>query len=292
MTIGITGASGFIGRRIIDLALRRGHQVIAFSRDPKHTINGCDETRPFSLDRAPDISGCEALIHLAGEPVVGLWTPAKKRRIAESRVLGTRRIAEAIESSAEPPEVLVSGSAIGFYGNAGESELTESAPSGEGFLPETCRAWEAEAAKVQRSRVVLLRTGVVLGKGAGALGAMTPIFKLGLGARLGSGRQWMAWIHLEDIARLALFAVENLDVRGPLNGSAPWPVRNADFTAQLARALRRPALFWAPAPVLRLLGDFSHELLDSKRVLPAAATEHGFGFQFPELAPALKNLFP
>ena len=289
MLLGITGATGFIGRRVIDIALGRGHEVVAFTRSPERAIPGC-EMRAFSLDAPPDLRGCEAVIHLAGESVVGLWTASKKRRICESRVLGTRRIVESIGRLDTPPEVLVCGSAVGFYPDSGDVELTEVSGSGDGFLAETVRAWEGEAVKAERTRVVLLRTGIVLGKGGGALRVMAPVFRAGLGGRIADGRQWMPWIHLEDEARLILFAVENLDVGGALNATAPWPARNADFTRALAKAVRRPALFHVPAFALRMLGDFSHELLDSKRVLPAVATEHGFGFQFPELEPALKNL--
>ena len=290
MHIGLTGATGFIGGRIIDLALRRGHEIVAFTRDPRRSIPGC-EMREFSLERPPDIRGCEALIHLAGEPVAGLWTAAKKRRITESRVLGTRRVVEAINAAGEKPEVLLSSSAIGFYGDRGEEELTETSPAGTGFLADTTQAWEAEAQRAEGVRLVLLRTSLVLGKHGGALTPMTPLFKLGLGGPLGDGRQWMSWIHLDDLARLALFAIENLDIRGPLNGSAPWPARNAGFTRTLAATLHRPAFLRIPAFALRAaLRGFARELLDSKRVLPAAALDHGFGFQFPELAPALKNL--
>jgi uncharacterized protein (TIGR01777 family) len=290
MHIGLTGASGFLGSKIIDLALRRGHEIIAFTRHPEQGIPGCT-MRKFSLEESPDISGCEALIHLAGESVASLWTPAKKRRIVDSRVRGTRRIVEAIAAAEQKPEVLVSGSAIGFYGSRGEEELTEKLPPGTGFLADTVQAWEAEAQRASGdTRVVLLRTALVMGRKAGALPVMATPFRFGLGAQMGDGRQWMSWIHIEDIARLALFAVENLDIRGPLNGAAPWPVRNADFTRLLARTLRRPAFLRVPAFVLRtLLGDLSNEMLDSKRVLPAAACEHGFGFQFSELEPALKD---
>ena len=231
------------------------------------------------------------MIHLAGEPIAGLWTPAKKRKIVQSRVMGTRRVVEAIAAAAQKPEVLVSGSAIGFYGDRGEEELNESAPPGTGFLADTVQAWEAEAHRAAEVRVVCLRTALVLGRGGGALPIMARPFRYGLGAQMGDGQQWMSWIHLEDLARLALFAVENMDVRGALNASAPWPVRNADFTRLLAACLRRPAFLRAPAFLLRtVLGGLSHELLDSKRVLPAAACEHGFGFQFPELDLALKDL--
>ena len=290
MTIGLTGVTGFIGKRLLYVAIRRGHQVIGFSRHPERPVNGCDETRLFSLESAPDIQGCDAIVHLAGEPVAGIWTPAKRRRIVESRILGTRRIVEAIQKSGTPPEVLVSSSAIGFYGDSGDTELDEDAPRGRGFLAETSEAWEKEALHAEKTRVVLLRTAIVLGKNAGALKAMAPLFRAGLGARLGSGKQWMSWIHISDMVRLTLFAIENLDLRGPLNAAAPWPVRNAEFTRQLAATSRSRAFIVAPEFALRLLGGFSAELLDSKRVVPAAATEHGFGFEFPELAPALKNL--
>jgi uncharacterized protein (TIGR01777 family) len=291
MNIGITGASGFIGRVVVDLALRRGHEVIAFSRRPERGIPGC-EMRLFSTERPPDLTGCEAVIHLAAENIAGLWTPAKKRRIRESRVHGTRRVAEAFAAASNPPEVLVSGSAIGFYGDAGDRELTESAPHGSGFLAETVQAWEYEAALVKNARVVLLRNSIVLGARGGALRLMAPIFRAGLGGAIGNGRQWVSWIHLEDAAALALFAVEDLDVRGPVNSSVPWPVRNEDFTRALANAVRRPAFLRVPAFALRVLGDFSEELLQSKRVLPQVALDHGFQFRFPELAGALENLLP
>jgi hypothetical protein len=246
--------------------------------------------RPFSQDSPPNFESCEAIVHLAGESVLGLWTPAKKQRIADSRVLGTRRVAEAIASMQHPPEVLVSGSAIGFYGDGGNTEITESAPSGSGFLAQTSRNWEAEALHAPASRVVLLRTGLVLAKQGGALPLMARIFKAGLGGKLGSGNQWMAWIHLDDLCRLFLFCVENQSVSGPVNGTAPWPVTNADFTQKLAAKLRRPALFTVPAFALRWLGEFSHELLDSKRVLPGVATAQGFPFRFAELPLAFNDL--
>ena len=290
MHIGLTGASGFLGQKILDIALRRGHEIIAFSRHPDRAIPGCT-MRPFSLDTTPDISGCEALIHLAAESPMGLWTPAKKKRIARSRIVGTRRVVEAIATAEVKPEVLVCGSAIGIYGDRGEEELTERQTMGKGFLAETVQAWETEAYRTSDTRVVCLRTALVLGQKGGALPVMALPFRFGLGAKLGDGQQWMSWIHLEDVARLALFAVENMDIRGPLNAAAPWPVRNADFTRLLARQLHRPAFLRVPAFFLRaVLGDFAEEILDSKRVLPSVACEHGFGFQFPEVEAALKDL--
>jgi uncharacterized protein (TIGR01777 family) len=290
MNIGITGATGLIGARLVDRALQRGHEVIAFSRSPERQIPGC-EMRLFSVDKAPDLTGCDAFVHLAGEPVVGLWTPEKKRRIVQSRVEGTRRVVEAFLASAHPPETLVSASAVGFYGDSGDSEITETVPAGRGFLADTVQAWEEEASKAAaHTRVVLLRVGIVLARDGGALGTMLPAFKAGLGGKIGSGQQWMPWIHLEDVSGLILFAVENLDVRGPMNATSPWPARNCDFTQTVAGTLHRPAFFRVPATALRLLGEFSHELLDSKRILPAVATEHGYPFRFPELGPALKDL--
>ena len=209
MNIGITGASGLIGRKITDLALRRGHEVTAFSRSPSRRLPGCT-MRAFGEGTPPDLSGCEAVIHLAGESVIGLWTPSKKRRITESRVNGTRAVAEAIEAMDDPPEAFICGSAIGFYGDSGDAELTESSPSGNGFLADTTRAWEAESLRVTRSRVVQLRTGIALAREGGALKVMAAVFRLGLGGQLGPGTQWMSWIHLEDLARLFLFAAENI----------------------------------------------------------------------------------
>ena len=292
MQLAITGATGFVGRHVIRLAVRRGYEVIAFTRDSSRPVHDCIEVRRFTAGEPPDISGCGAVIHLAGENVAGLWTRAKMQRVRDSRILGTRAVVAAIRASSHPPDVFVSASATGFYGDSGDAELTEDSPPGTGFLADTCRAWEAEALAAEPGcRTVRARIGLVLGKHGGALRAMLPLFRLGLGARLGSGRQWLPRIHAEDLATLLLFAAENLDVRGALNATAPWPVRNSEFTAALARSVRRPAFLAAPAFVLRpVLGEFSRELLGSKRVLPAVATAHGFGVRFPELAPALADI--
>jgi uncharacterized protein (TIGR01777 family) len=291
MVIGLTGATGFVGRHIVEQAHRRGHEIIAFTRAPAKPVERAIETRAFSTDRAPDLTGCEAVIHLAGEPIFGLWTPAKKRAILESRVQGTRRIVEAIAIMPAKPEVLLNGSATGIYSDGADRELSEDAPKGGTYLGEVASQWEHEAQQASDVRVVLLRTAVVLGREAGALKVMRTVFKAGLGGVIGSGKQWMSWIHVDDLARLALFAVEDMSVRGPLNASAPWPVRHGDFVKTLARLLSRPAFFHIPAFAARLvLRGLSDELLESKRVVPAAATEHGFGFTFPELTPALRDL--
>ncbi len=291
MQIAVTGASGFLGQAIIRTAHARGHEVVAFSRTPDREVRGAVETRQFTLSAPPDFSGCEAVIHLAGEPIMGVWTRAKRHEIVTSRVRGTQRVVEAITRVGESVEVLVCASAVGIYADGGDSELDESAQVGRGLLAETCAAWEKEAADAKGARVVSLRIAPVLAPGAGMLRMMRPVFDCGLGAVIGSGRQWMPWIHYEDLARLVLFAVEDMNVRGPLNACAPWPVRNADFSRTLARVLHRPLLLRVPGWALRLaLRGLSDELLGSRRVVPAAATSDGFGFRFPELEPALRDL--
>lgn len=292
MTLGVTGASGFIGRRVVEFALRRGYEVVAYTRDPDRLrIPGC-EVRRFCSEVVPDLNGIDALVHLAGESVVGLWTAAKKRRIVESRVQGTRRLAEGLVRMARPPEVFVSGSAIGFYGDRGDEELMEDSRIGGGFLADSCAAWEAEALPVEAvCRVVRVRTGIVLGKEGGALRAMHWPFRLGGGAVIGEGRQWVSWIHLDDIARMFLFCVEDLAVRGVVNGTAPWPRRNREYSEAIAAALGAPLFLRIPAWAVRLAGEFSAELLDSKRVLPGVAGVRGFRWEYPELEAALKVEF-
>ena len=290
MNIGITGVTGLIGRRVAALARERGHRVIAFTRNPEP---GNPESRRFSTEALPDLTGCDAVLNLVGESVIGLWTRAKRRAIMESRVLGTRRIVEAFQNSAQPPRVLVNASGIGVYGDSGEDITGEEAPHGKGFLAEVCEAWEAEAMRAAETgaRVATLRTGMVLARQGGALGAMLPLFRLGLGGKLGSGRQWVSWIHIDDEAALALATLENEAFRGPVNAVAPNPARNGDFTRILAAKLRRPAFFSVPALALRtLLDGFAAELLESRRIVPAAAARAGFHFQFPALAEALENL--
>jgi uncharacterized protein (TIGR01777 family) len=289
MTIGLTGASGFIGAQIISAAKMRGYEVIGFSRRPQQ-IPGCSETRVFGARQPVDLSGCGAVVHLAGEPVFGLWTKKKRRKILASRKLGTRHLVDAILAAPNPPRVLIAASAVGFYGDTGEQAVDETASAGSGFLAEVTQNWEAEAKRAEQIgvRVVMLRFGIVLGRDGGALELMLPIFRLGAGAVLGTGRQWMSWIHVEDAANLALLAIENEQANGPLNATAPAPRRNSEFTRVLASTLHRPALFRVPAVLLQLtLGDFAHELLDNKRVLPGTATGLGYSYRFPRLSEAL-----
>jgi hypothetical protein len=292
MNIGITGATGFVGSRIAAVAREDGHRVIAFSRGGGKGDARFDEMRGLSTGTPLDFTRCDALVHLAGENVKGLWTREKRARILSSRVGGTRHVVESLATASPRPRVLVSASAIGFYGETGDNAVDENSPGGAGFLADVSRAWEAEAlkAEVLGVRVAILRIAVVLGRG-GALAAMLPVFRLGLGGRLGSGRQWMSWIHMDDLAALALEAATNDQWSGVFNASAPEPVRNAEFTASLARAVRRPAFLPVPAFALRAaLGEFAGELLGSKRVLPRRAEAAGFRFQFPTLDAALAEI--
>jgi len=229
---------------------------------------------------------------LAGENVAQRWTAESKQRILESRVTGTRNLVRALAKLPRKPGALVCASAIGYYGSRGDETLAESSPPGAGFLPEVCAAWEgeAQAAEAFGMRVVRIRIGIALDPRGGALKRMLPPFRMGAGGKLGDGRQWMSWIHLDDLAELFRFAVEN-PISGPLNGVAPSPLRNADFTRELARALGRPALFPVPRFALRaLFGEMSGVLLSSQRVVPEAAEAAGFRFRFPELGPALADM--
>jgi uncharacterized protein (TIGR01777 family) len=272
MKIAITGASGFIGRRLLEAM--NDHELTALQRG------------------APAPEGAEAVIHLAGEPVAQRWTAAAKDRIRESRVGGTRRLVDSFGRLQPPPRVLICASAIGYYGSRGDEVLTEDAAPGSGFLSEVCVAWEREAdrARALGIRVVKFRTAMVLGPSGGALAKMLPAFRFGLGGPLGDGRQWMSWIHREDLINLIRYAVEQ-PISGAVNACAPEPVTNAEFTRVLARAVRRPAVLRMPAFGLRLLfGEMAEMLLDSQRVIPAAAQNAGFSFVYNELEPALRNV--
>ena len=283
MRLGITGASGFIGRRAAELALARGWQVVSFSRHPQDP-----GTRRFLPGEPTDVEGLDAVLHLAGEPVLGRWTGDKRRRIMDSRVAGTRSLVEGFARAAHPPRTLVSGSAVGFYGDTGDREVDETSPGGHGFLAGVCRAWEGEAEKAHRARVVLLRTGFVLGRHGGAMKLVLPVFRAGLGGRLGHGRQWMSCIHVDDVAGLALWAVENETIRGPLNAVMPQPVTNAVFTREVGRAVHRPVLFPVPSLLLRLfLGGMSAMLLESSRVRPAVAESGHYRYAFPDVRAAV-----
>jgi uncharacterized protein (TIGR01777 family) len=234
----------------------------------------------------------EGVVNLAGEPIAGKrWSPAQKSRIRESRLEATRRLVSAIAASVKKPGVLVNASAIGYYGPGGDEVLTERDPAGEGFLAEVCQAWEAEAQQAEPLgvRVVRLRIGLVLGMGGGALAKMVPPFRFFLGGPLGSGRQWVSWIHQLDAAGLIAWVLTHPEVSGAVNATAPQPVTMREFCATLGRVMHRPS--WAPVPAaaLRLLvGEMADLLLTGQRVLPAAAQSSGYAFRFPRLLPALE----
>lgn len=294
MRIGITGATGFVGRQVTATARVGGHRVIAFSRKPK-PHPAFDEVRDFSDPGSADLTGLDALIHLSGEPVFGLWTKAKKDRIRRSRVNLTLTLATRLKEMppAERPQVLVTASGVAFYGDQGDTELTESSPSGEGFLAEVSKAWEAAAEEaIDALRVVSLRTPMVMGRDGGPAVLLRRVFTLGLGGRLGSGRQWTPWIHLQDLARLYVFACENESLRGPVNATAPEPVTNRQFTAAIAHAVHRPAILPVPAFALKLLpGGIGEIFLQSQRALPAAATHAGFHWIHSDFATTAREIF-
>ena len=295
MNITITGASGFIGRRLMKQLSANGHKLHVLSRHAGTNLPPNVRLSVWDALAGPppeaSLREAEAVIHLAGEPVGQRWTPEARRRIRESRVQGTRSLVEALGALPERPRALISSSAIGYYGSRGDEILTEASAPGSGFLPEVCLAWEAEAIAAEQLgvRVVRLRTGVVLERHGGALERMLPPFRLGAGGRLGNGRQWMSWIHLDDLCEMFRFAAEQ-PVRGVMNGVAPYPVINADFTRTLAAALKRPAIFPVPSFALRtMFGEMSEMLLGSQRVSPRGAEEAGFRFRYPQLAAALDD---
>ncbi|MDX2153084.1 MAG: TIGR01777 family oxidoreductase [Bryobacteraceae bacterium] len=298
MKIAVTGATGLVGRQLIAALVADGRAVRALARRPA-AFPPTVTFAPWDTLQGPPpetaLQDLDAIVHLAGEPVAQRWTPEVKQRIRASRVDGTRRLVESLSTISARPSVLVSASAIGYYGDRGDKTLTEDAKPGAGFLPETCVEWErtADLAESLGIRVVKLRIGVVLDPRGGALEKMLPPFRAGVGGRLGSGRQWMSWIHRQDLIRLIRFAIDTPTLRGPVNATAPHPETNAAFSATLGRALHRPAILPAPALAVKLMfGEMAEVVLASQRVLPQVATAAGFTFQFPTLAPALADLFP
>jgi uncharacterized protein (TIGR01777 family) len=296
VNITITGASGLIGRRLLKNLGAAGHALTVVSRHagtnvpPGVGVVAWDPMRGPAPEDA--VRNANAVIHLAGEPVAQRWNEGTKRRIRESRVVGTRNLVQALANVRTTPQTLVCASAVGYYGSRGDEELRENSAPADGYLAEVCAAWEKEAAAAEAfgMRVVRVRTGVALDARGGALQRMLTPFRLGAGGKLGDGKQWFPWIHLADLAAMFQFAVEN-DVSGPLNGAAPIPVTNADFTQTLARVMHRPAVFPVPVFALKLLfGEMSEILLASQRMLPAAAEAAGFKFRFPELGRALEDL--
>ncbi len=292
MRIGITGATGFIGRHVASAARGHGHEVVAYSRRQGEGTLQQPPDAPHALPETP----LDALVHLAGESLMGLWTKEKRHRIWTSRVDFTEKLVAHLATwkPENRPKVFVCASGIGYYGDSGSTPVDESTPRGSGFLADVCEGWEnaARQAEALGMRVVLLRTSMVLGKDGGAFPLLRRVFNLGLGGRLGSGEQWMSWIHLDDEAGLILKAIETEGLTGPINLAAPNPVTNAEFTRQLAATLHRPAFFHVPAFALRLLlRDMASEmLLGGQRGVPRTATEAGYSFAHPTLEGALQSL--
>lgn len=296
MKITISGASGLVGRRLLKVLAKDGHTLTALSRHaganlpPGVRLAVWDPVK--GEPPAEAVREADAVIHLAGTPVAQRWTAHVKRDIRESRVAGTRNLVQALAKLARKPDVLICASAIGYYGSRGDEVLTESSAPGRDYLSEVCVDWEkeAQAAETLGMRVARIRIGIVLDARGGALPRMLPPFRMGAGGKLGSGRHWMSWIHLDDLAALFQCAL-TAPVSGALNGVAPNPVINADFTRALAAAVHRPAVFPAPAFALRLLfGEMSGILLASQRVAPQAAQAAGFPFRFPALPAALEDI--
>ncbi len=293
MRIALTGASGFLGRHLARRLAADGHVVRPLVRPGALRVP--EGAIPWDPDRGrldpAALDGMDAVVHLAGEPIAQRWTDDRKRRIRESRLRGTETVAHAVAALHRPGLALLSGSAIGIYGDRGDEVLDEGSATGEDFLARVAADWESATAPARDAgaRVVLLRTGIVLAGSGGALAKMLPPFRLGLGGPFGSGRQWMSWIALEDFGRAVSFALGAPDVAGPVNLVAPHPVRNAEFAQVLGRVLRRPAMVPVPrAAISAVLGEMGRRtVLASQRVLPRRLSAAGFPFGYPLLVEAL-----
>lgn len=288
----LTGGTGFIGTRLVRQILIRGDRVTIVTR--KHTERrGKGAVDYVGWDHDP--SGYDAVVHLAGEPILGKrWTDEQKKKILDSRVDTTRKLVEGMGAAEEKPKVFVCGSAIGYYGSRGDEPLPETAAPGSDFMAGVCVAWEEAAARAKLEhgiRTVSVRTGVVLGQEDGMLGTILPIFKLGAGGTIGMGKQWMSWIHVDDLCRLMLFAIDEESVEGPLNGTAPNPVTNKEFTKTLGRVIKRPTLFPVPPLALKVaLGGVAEVMTGSQRCETPIADAAGFEYRYRDVDSALREL--
>lgn len=299
MKVAITGATGFVGSRLVEKLQAKGHQPLILTRNldaaskafPNVEVVGYTPTESGEWQEA--ISGCDAVVHLAGEPIAeSRWTTKQKQEILNSRQLGTQKIVEAIAKANPKPGVLVNASAIGFYGTSETATFDENSASGNDFLAEVCQKWEAEAQKVKDVgvRLVILRFGIVLGDG-GALSKMIPAFKLFAGGPLGTGKQWFSWIHQDDLVNLIIEALTRSDLEGVLNATAPNPVRMSELCQTLGAVLNRPS--WLPVPgfaLEALLGEGAQVVLEGQQVLPKRTISCGFNYQYPTLKPALAEI--
>ena len=299
MKILVIGATGLIGRNLCRLLAAKGHTVSAVSRSVTKPaglpVAEIHQWEPASgpLPQAA-LDEVDAVVNVAGEPIdARRWSAEQKMRIRDSRVVTTQNLVAGLHAAQRKPVVFVSGSAVGFYGDRGSEELDERSTAGRGFMSDICVEWERQAERATELgiRVVQIRTGVVLSMEGGALKKMLAPFKLGVGGPLGSGTQWFPWIHIEDIAGIFYHAIQRGSLTGPVNGTAPHPVTNGEFTRELARALHRPAFLPVPETALRVLvGEMAEVLFDSQRVLPKAALASGYEFRHPRLAEALAHL--
>jgi len=304
MKIAVTGATGFVGTRLVERLQDEGHSVLVLTRDaargrrvfpesafPKVEVMGYNPLESGAWQGA--IAGCDGVVNLAGAPIAeSRWTPERKKEILDSRKMGTQKIVEAIAQANPKPSVLVNSSAIGFYGSSETATFDEGSESGDDFLAQVCREWEAEAQKVQESgtRLVILRTGIVLGMG-GAIEKMLLPFKLFAGGPIGSGRQWFSWIHRDDLVSLIMAALTNTQMSGVYNATAPNPVRMAEFTQAMGQVMNRPS--WLPVPAIALevlLGDAAHVVLEGQQVLPKRTQDSGFSYQYTTVKPALDDI--
>lgn len=296
MNILITGGTGFIGQRLCAALRRDAHQLWVLSRQPARVgaLCGADVQALERLEALAPDQRIDAVINLAGEPIADKrWSQSQKKKLVDSRMDTTRAINDWIQRAEHKPEVLISGSAIGFYGDTGAREVTEDSPPVNEFTHQLCRDWEDEAlkAEAQGVRVALLRTGIVLGKGGGALRKMLPAFRFGLGGPIGRGDQWMSWIHRDDMVGIILFLLQHDHLSGAFNATAPHAVMNRQFTRTLGQVLRRPTVLPMPAFVLKLLfGEMSHLLLTGQKVIPQRLLDHGYEFRYEELDDAFREI--
>ena len=304
MKVAITGATGFVGSRLVERLQKQGMKILVLTR------NTASARRLFPANVYPDveiiaytptasgswqneIANCQGIVNLAGSPISeGRWTTERKQEILNSRKLTTQKIVEAIANSSTKPQVLVNASAIGYYGTSETATFDENSPSSNDFLSEVCQVWETEAQKVTDNnvRLVILRFGIVLGMG-GALGKMITPFKLFAGGPIGSGEQWFSWIHLDDMVGLILHALTNSEMLGVYNGTAPKPVRMAELSTTMGKVMNRPS--WLPVPAFAIeamLGDGAVVALEGQKVLPKRTLESGFKYQYSDLEPALKEI--
>lgn len=294
MKVLITGASGLIGKALQRSLEEKGWEMLLASRSEPKDASHIQWSVEDGFNDPAKLEGIDAVVHLAGESVNGLrWTDEKKKAIRDSRVKGTRNVVDAISKLKHKPKVLVSASAIGFYGERGDEEVTESSAAGDTFLADVSKEWEAESRRAEDAgiRTVLLRTGIVLSKDGGALGTMLLPFKMGVGGVVGSGKQWMSWISLDDHIAAINYVIENENIRGAVNSVSPHPVTNEEFTKTMGDVLYRPTFIPLPEfAVSMLMGEMGDELLlTSTKVLPKRLEDAGFNFEFPELKTALEH---